>query len=274
MRGGIGREPADRLGAGRKRGRRPVLGADRQCRPRGDRRRGGPMHDPGDVDPDPSSCPEAARQAAGPVGRGKVSAPRAAGRRDRRSARRAGGGLRAGVSEEPGENLDEERVRSRWPQSRRHRRLGPRLFLVEGVSARPGPERRGSRVAGLRMTSAPASRPKACWPRPASRRPGPGSHRPDRPRHVILGEGKPRDAVGCSSSAGPGRPARRRGPRVRHQGQPGPGLVARPAACAGPAAFRTGIWPMPGPPAISWPRSSRWSGSDWLRRSWATPAGP
>jgi tetratricopeptide (TPR) repeat protein len=41
-------------------------------------------------------------------------------------------------SEGSAADLDAERVRSRWPEARRHLRLGPRLFLVDGVSARAG----------------------------------------------------------------------------------------------------------------------------------------
>jgi tetratricopeptide (TPR) repeat protein len=41
-------------------------------------------------------------------------------------------------TEDPAEVLDEERVRARWPEARRHRRLGPRLYLVDGVAARAG----------------------------------------------------------------------------------------------------------------------------------------
>jgi tetratricopeptide (TPR) repeat protein len=39
-------------------------------------------------------------------------------------------------SDDPAVDLDEERVRSRWPEARRLRRLGPRLFLVDGVMVR------------------------------------------------------------------------------------------------------------------------------------------
>lgn len=39
--------------------------------------------------------------------------------------------------EDAAESLDQDRVESRWPEARRHRRLGPRLFLVDGVAARP-----------------------------------------------------------------------------------------------------------------------------------------
>ena len=53
-------------------------------------------------------------------------------------------------TEDPAEVLDEERVRSRWPEARRHRRLGPRLFLVDGVAARAGA------VNGAAAVSAPA----------------------------------------------------------------------------------------------------------------------
>jgi tetratricopeptide (TPR) repeat protein len=38
--------------------------------------------------------------------------------------------------EDPTEDLDEEQIRSRWPEARHRRRLGPRLFLVEGVMTR------------------------------------------------------------------------------------------------------------------------------------------
>jgi tetratricopeptide (TPR) repeat protein len=41
-------------------------------------------------------------------------------------------------TEDPAELLDEEQVRARWPEARQHRRLGPRLFLVDGVAARAG----------------------------------------------------------------------------------------------------------------------------------------
>lgn len=35
--------------------------------------------------------------------------------------------------EDPSDTLDEERIRTRWPAARRCQRLGPRLFLVQGV---------------------------------------------------------------------------------------------------------------------------------------------
>jgi tetratricopeptide (TPR) repeat protein len=38
--------------------------------------------------------------------------------------------------DDPTETLDDDRVRARWPEARRQQRLGPRLFLVEGVASR------------------------------------------------------------------------------------------------------------------------------------------
>jgi tetratricopeptide (TPR) repeat protein len=105
--------------------------------------------------------------------------------------------------DDPAEDLDEERVRSRWPEARRHRRLGPRLFLVEGV---------GSRAASANgSTSTTDMPPQDVSPRQqaeevlaAARRDG------DRTREVtaladlgvvLLSDGKVRDAIGALEQA-------------------------------------------------------------------------
>jgi tetratricopeptide (TPR) repeat protein len=105
--------------------------------------------------------------------------------------------------EESAEDLDEERVRSRWPQARRYERLGPRLFLVEGL--------------GTRTAADPGPAPSGAWPPQDvsprqhaeevladARRSG------DRTKEVtaqtdlgiiILSEGKPGDAIGVFEQA-------------------------------------------------------------------------
>ncbi len=40
-------------------------------------------------------------------------------------------------SQDPADVLDEERLKSRWPESKRYERLGRNLFLVSGVNAKP-----------------------------------------------------------------------------------------------------------------------------------------
>jgi tetratricopeptide (TPR) repeat protein len=42
-------------------------------------------------------------------------------------------------SEDDAESLDEARIQSRWPEARRHQRLGPRLFLVGGLGTKNAP---------------------------------------------------------------------------------------------------------------------------------------
>ena len=106
-------------------------------------------------------------------------------------------------TDDPAEGLEEQRVRERWPEARRHQRLGPRLFLAEGVSARAAP---------ANGTTAPAAMPPGdASPRQqaeevlaAARRGG------DRTKEataltdlgiLILSEGKPRDAIGVLEQA-------------------------------------------------------------------------
>lgn len=103
--------------------------------------------------------------------------------------------------EEPGEELDEERVRSRWAGARRLRRLGPRLFLVEGVGAR----------AGSGNGAPPAAMPGDLKPREQAQRVVDEARRAgDRAREVtamadlgliLLNEGDPRGAVGILDQA-------------------------------------------------------------------------
>jgi hypothetical protein len=52
--------------------------------------------------------------------------------------------------EDPAGSLDEEQVRTRWPEARQLRRLGPRLFLIQGV---------GGRAASGNGATAPADLP-------------------------------------------------------------------------------------------------------------------
>jgi tetratricopeptide (TPR) repeat protein len=105
--------------------------------------------------------------------------------------------------EDPDEDLGEERVRSRWPEARQHRRLGPRLFLVEGVSARGGAGNGPASAAGT-PTPEGSPRQQAEEVLAAARKSG------DRAREVtaltdlgiaILSEGKPRDAIGVFEQA-------------------------------------------------------------------------
>ena len=104
--------------------------------------------------------------------------------------------------EDPAEDLDEERVRSRWPEARRHRRLGPRLFLVDGVAARAGAANGAAPASAESPTQDESPRQQAEQVLAAARRDG------DRAREVtaltdlgiiILSEGKaPGRHRGCS----------------------------------------------------------------------------
>lgn len=106
--------------------------------------------------------------------------------------------------EDPAEDLDESRVRSRWPSARRLRRLGPRLYLVEGVSSRTAPENNGPPPAVDWPPPEMSPRQQAEQALAAARGSG------ERTREVtaltdlgitILSEGKPRDAVGILEQA-------------------------------------------------------------------------
>jgi tetratricopeptide (TPR) repeat protein len=96
------------------------------------------------------------------------------------------------------EVLDDERVRSRWPEARRHRRLGPRLFLVDGVATRSA-SKNGAAPAPALPPQDESPRQQAEQALAAARQGG------DRAREVtaltdlgiiILSEGKPQDAIG------------------------------------------------------------------------------
>ena len=179
--------------------------------------------------------------------------------------------------DDPAEEFEEARVESRWPEARRRRRLGPRLFLVEGVSARGGsderPGRRGPEHALAGRRTPPAGRAGAGRD-PAPRRPSGRGHRDDRPGHHPPERGRSParrsasleqalslvrqlgDAVresDINSNLGMALLHVQQAPRARQLFEQEMNLAARPAT--------------------SWPRSWRSSGSGWPRRSWATRRG-
>jgi tetratricopeptide (TPR) repeat protein len=100
--------------------------------------------------------------------------------------------------EDPAGSLDEQRVRTRWPEAREVRRLGPRLFLVGGVGARAAAGNGAPGPAGLSPEDG-CPRKTAEGFLEAARRDG------DRAREVTaltdlaiihLSEGDPRSAIG------------------------------------------------------------------------------
>jgi tetratricopeptide (TPR) repeat protein len=105
--------------------------------------------------------------------------------------------------EDQAEDLDVEQVRSRWPQARRHRRLGPRLFLVDGVAARGAPGNGPAPEATLPPQDV-TPRQQAEAVLAAARQGG------DRAREVtaltdlgivVLSEGRARDSIGLFEEA-------------------------------------------------------------------------
>jgi Tfp pilus assembly protein PilF len=106
-------------------------------------------------------------------------------------------------SDETGVGLDEDRVRSRWPQARRFQRLGPRLFLVEGLGMRAASANGATPVDDLESEDA-KPRPHAEKVLAEARRSG------DRSREataltdlgvVMMSEGDPRAAIGLLEQA-------------------------------------------------------------------------
>lgn len=103
--------------------------------------------------------------------------------------------------EDPSEPLDEERIRIRWPEARRCQRLGPRLFLVEGVGAK----------ASSATSPPPPAEPDDASPRKMGEAAVAAARsRGDRPAEataltdlgiIVLSEGDPRTAVGLFEPA-------------------------------------------------------------------------
>ncbi len=96
--------------------------------------------------------------------------------------------------EDPSETLDEDRIRTRWPDARRCQRLGPRLFLVEGVStprsssaSGPPPEPDDASPRKLGEAALTAARAKGDRPAEATALTDLGI--------IVLSEGDPRTAV-------------------------------------------------------------------------------
>lgn len=105
--------------------------------------------------------------------------------------------------DEIGEGFDEDRVRARWPEARRLLRLGPRLFVVEGVGARAA-SGNGAMPAGGLVPGDLKPRQQAEEALAEARRSG------DRAREVtaltdlgvlVLTEGDPRAAIGLLEQA-------------------------------------------------------------------------
>ncbi|MHB1559727.1 MAG: tetratricopeptide repeat protein, partial [Isosphaeraceae bacterium] len=103
--------------------------------------------------------------------------------------------------EDPSDTIDEERLRTRWPETRRCQRLGPRLFLVEGVGAK----------ASSTTVAAPPPEPDDASPRKqAEEALATARSKGDRMAEaaaltdlgiILLNEGDPRGAVGLLEPA-------------------------------------------------------------------------
>ncbi len=68
-------------------------------------------------------------------------------------------------AQDDGQPLDESRVKAVWPEARRHRRIGPNLFLVGGLSAENGTTMRAPAPPVPLSDASPGRLPRVCWPR-------------------------------------------------------------------------------------------------------------